>query len=108
MKDNELAEEYEEKTKCIEIDEGRPKWHNLKETPWEEPENGMQVLISDDDGSIHEAIFLKNDGYKHPVFSEYFTDVSFWIEKEKILPKTKELNNIENLVDNSLGEFDLL
>ncbi len=59
---------------------------------WHYVENGdllkktILVLAYLEDKSLVECLYIPEEGFKHPDFSEWFEPVA-WIEKEKVLPK---------------------
>ena len=72
---------------------------NLKElhkaNEWHYVENGdlpkksILVLGYFEDMSLAECLYIPDEGFKHPIFSEWFKPVA-WIEKEKVLPRESE------------------
>jgi len=69
----------------------KDEWHYPSKG--EMPENNARVLLLTEDNDLFEAIYFENEGFKHPVFSQWYyfdNDTNqhvAWIEKEKILPK---------------------
>ena len=64
---------------------GRPQWHKVADGDL--PEKPMSVLayFKEEDISLVECLYIPDEGFKHPVFSEWYEPTA-WIEKEKILP----------------------
>ena len=50
------------------------------------PKKSILVLAYFENMSLAECLYIPDEGFKHPIFSEWFEPVA-WIEKEKVLPK---------------------
>lgn len=59
-------------------------WHYVENGDL--PKETIPVLILSPDDSIDDCIYIPGEGFKHPVFSNWYHPVA-WIEKEKVLPK---------------------
>lgn len=92
------VERIEELEEMLEkIKKGKLKWVDCqKKNEWHYVKNGdlpkksISVLayFKGEDVSLVECLYIPNEGFKHPVFSEWYEPTA-WIEKEKTL--TKEL-----------------
>ena len=63
-------------------------WHYIKNGDL--PKKSISVLAYfEEDVSLVECLYISDEGFKHPVFSEWYEPTA-WIEIEKILPKELE------------------
>jgi len=106
MTDKEMAKAYEEKAECIETDDyghkvygcleieqafldglkaGRPQWHIVADGDLPKDKSHIFAYFKGD-RSLVECLYIPNEGFKHPIFSEWYKPTA-WIEKERILPK---------------------
>lgn len=61
-------------------------WHDLRKNPNDLPKDSIRVLVLTEEKNMADAIYIQNEGFKDPDFSNWYTAIA-WIEKEKVLPK---------------------
>ena len=71
------------------------KWHYVENGDL--PKETIPVLILSSDYSVDDCIYIPGEGFKHPVFSNWYNPVA-WIEKEKVLPKKEIKWHFSNLI----------
>ena len=64
-------------------------WHYVKNGDLPKKSISVLAYFKGEDVSLVECLYIPDEGFKHPVFSEWYEPTA-WIEKEKTLPKELE------------------
>ena len=64
-------------------------WHFVKEGDLPKKSISVLAYFKGEDIQLVECLYIPDEGFKHPIFSEWFKPVA-WIETEKVLPKKIE------------------
>lgn len=85
LKDPILQQGFEIICKKLTELEKANEWHYVKNGDLPKKSISVLAYFEEEDVSLVECLYIPDEGFKHPIFSEWYEPTA-WIEKEKILP----------------------